>query len=73
MEAKRREELPDEILQLVAHRLDRYRAGRRMDFDSAGPDAIAQAIAEEIDRPVDYRPVETDAAARVAAIMSERL
>jgi len=32
----------------VAHRLDRYGAGRRMDFDTADPDTIATAIAEEI-------------------------
>ncbi len=37
----------------VAHRLDRYRAGRRMDFDRATPDVIARAMAEEIDRAVD--------------------
>src|SRR5204862_3308025 len=54
-------------------RLDRYGAGRRMDFDSAGPDAIADAIAEEIDRPVDYRPVETDGARRAAEKLAELL
>ena len=57
----------------VAHRLDRYGAGRRMDFDSAGPDAIAAAIAEEIGREVDYRPVETDGASRAAALIAELL
>jgi pimeloyl-ACP methyl ester carboxylesterase/predicted glycosyltransferase len=57
----------------VAHRLDRYGAGRRMDFDSAGPDAIAAAIAEEIGRPVDYRPVETDGARRAAEKLAELL
>jgi pimeloyl-ACP methyl ester carboxylesterase/predicted glycosyltransferase len=50
----------------VAHRLDRYGAGRRMEFDTAEPDVIAGAIAEEIGRPVAYREVETDGA-RVAA------
>jgi pimeloyl-ACP methyl ester carboxylesterase/predicted glycosyltransferase len=50
----------------VAHRLDRYGAGRRMEFDTAEPDLIAGAIAEEIGRPVTYREVETDGA-RVAA------
>lgn len=57
----------------VAHRLDRYGAGRRMDFDSSEPDAIAVAIAEEIDRPVDYRPVETDGARRAAEKLAELL
>ena len=57
----------------VAHRLDRYGAGRRMDFDAATPDVIAGAIAEEIGRPVDYRPVETDGARRAAEKLAELL
>ena len=40
----------------VHHRLQRYGAGRRMDFDDSPPDAIAEAIAQEIGREVDYRP-----------------
>jgi pimeloyl-ACP methyl ester carboxylesterase/predicted glycosyltransferase len=54
----------------VRHRLDRYRAGRCMDYDSAGPAEIAGAIATEIGREVDYRPVATDGAARAAAMLS---
>ena len=57
----------------VAHRLDRYGAGRRMDFDTATPDAIASAIAAEIGRPVDYREVETDGARRAAEKLAELL
>jgi UDP:flavonoid glycosyltransferase YjiC (YdhE family) len=57
----------------VAHRLDRYHAGRRMDYASADPDAIATAIAAELDRTVDYRPVATDGAARAAALIAELL
>jgi predicted glycosyltransferase len=57
----------------VRHRLDRYGAGRRMDFDEATPDTIAQAIAEEIGREVDYLPVKTDGAARAAARIAELL
>ena len=57
----------------VAHRLDRYRAGRRMDFDQATPDVIAQAIAEEIGREVDYRPVETNGARLAAQRIAELL
>ena len=57
----------------VAHRLRRYRAGRRMEFDSAPPDAIASAIAQEIGRDVDYLPVATDGAARAAALIAELL
>jgi glycosyl transferase family 28 len=57
----------------VRHRLERYGAGRRMDYDCDGPDEIAAAIAAEIGRDVDYRPVETDGAARAAASIAELL
>ena len=57
----------------VRHRLERYGAGRRMDFDESTPDLIAAAIAEEIGREVDYLPVETDGAARAAARIAELL
>jgi len=55
----------------VRHRLERYGAGRRMDYDASPPEVIAAAIAEEIDRPVAYRPVERDGAARAAALIAE--
>jgi len=57
----------------VRHRLERYRAGRCMDFATATPETIARAIADEIGRVVDYRPVETDGAARAAALIAELL
>ncbi len=57
----------------VRHRLDRYRAGRCMDFSQATPDAIAEAIAAEIGRTVDYRDVETDGARKAAARLAEML
>ena len=57
----------------VHHRLRRYNAGRRMDFATATPEVIAAAIAQEIGRPVDYRPVETDGAARAARLLAELL
>jgi predicted glycosyltransferase len=55
----------------VRHRLDRYGAGRCLDYDQTAPEALAQAIAAEIGRPVSYRPVETDGAARAAALLAE--
>ncbi|HET7702837.1 MAG TPA: glycosyltransferase [Candidatus Limnocylindrales bacterium] len=55
----------------VRHRLDRYRAGRFMDYDASDPGIIATAIAEEIDRPVTSRAVESDGAARAAALIAE--
>ena len=57
----------------VRHRLDRYRAGRYMDYQTAGPADIAAAIATEIGRPVDYRPVATDGAARAASLLASLL
>ena len=57
----------------VSYRLDRYGAGRRLDFDKSGPGAIARAIAQEIGREVDYRPVATGGAARAAALIGEIL
>src|SRR5262249_53352912 len=57
----------------VHHRLNRYRAGVRMDFDHASPETIAVTIANEIGREVDYRPVPTDGAARAAATIAELL
>jgi pimeloyl-ACP methyl ester carboxylesterase/predicted glycosyltransferase len=57
----------------VHHRLCNHRAGRRLDFDEATPDHLAAVIAAEIGRDVDYRPVETDGAARVAADLAQLL
>jgi predicted glycosyltransferase len=58
----------------VRHRLDRYGAGRCMTYDEASdPDALATAIAFEIEREVDYRPVDPDGAARTAARIAELL
>src|SRR5438132_2150696 len=42
----------------VRHRLARSGAGRSMDFATDGPGEIAAAIADEIGRDVDYRPVD---------------
>jgi pimeloyl-ACP methyl ester carboxylesterase len=55
----------------VRHRLERYGAGRRMDYRDSPPGAIAAAIAQEIGREVDYRPVATDGAARAAGLIGE--
>jgi pimeloyl-ACP methyl ester carboxylesterase/predicted glycosyltransferase len=57
----------------VAHRLDRYRAGRRMDFASSTPEVIAAAIADEIGREVDYVAVETGGARAAAERIAELL
>ena len=55
----------------VRRRLERYGAGRRMDFDLATTETIAEAIAEEIGGKVRYRPVERDGARRAATLIAE--
>jgi pimeloyl-ACP methyl ester carboxylesterase/predicted glycosyltransferase len=57
----------------VHHRLARYGAGRRLDYADADPDHLADLIAAEIGRPVDYRPVATDGARRAARLLADLL
>jgi len=54
----------------VKHRLDRYRAGRCMDFDEATPSSIADAIVSLMSKPVEYVEVETGTAARAAELIA---
>jgi len=54
----------------VRHRLDRYGAGRCVDFATSSPEALGAAIADEIGKEVAYRDVETDGAARAAALIA---
>lgn len=55
----------------VDHRLKRYRAGRRIDYETASTSEIATAIAEEMQRDIDYLPVAGDGAARAAGMIAE--
>jgi UDP-N-acetylglucosamine:LPS N-acetylglucosamine transferase len=57
----------------VAHRLEQYGAGRRMDYSSATPEVIAQAMLGELGRRTAYRTVEADGAARAARMIAELL
>jgi pimeloyl-ACP methyl ester carboxylesterase/predicted glycosyltransferase len=57
----------------VRHRLERYGAGQCMDYQTAEPADIAVAIASQINRRVDYRPVATDGAARAASMLASLL
>ncbi|WP_344376297.1 alpha/beta fold hydrolase [Agromyces tropicus] len=57
----------------VRARLDRYRAGRFMEYDELEPEALAAAMVEELGRTVDYRDVETDGAARAARLIGRLL
>jgi pimeloyl-ACP methyl ester carboxylesterase/predicted glycosyltransferase len=57
----------------VAHRLDRYGAGRRMDFATTTPEAIAEAMVETLAKPAAIRPVAADGAARAARMLADLL
>ena len=58
----------------VRHRLERYGAGRCLDYaEAVDPDALADAILKEVDHEVAYRPVETDGAANAARLLAELL
>jgi pimeloyl-ACP methyl ester carboxylesterase/predicted glycosyltransferase len=54
----------------VRHRLERYRAGRALDYATIGIEELAEAIAVELGREVDYRPVDPGGAARAAAAIA---
>ena len=57
----------------VAHRLDRYRAGKRMDFATATPEQIADAALALLQTPASFQPVEADGAARAARLLADLL
>jgi predicted glycosyltransferase len=57
----------------VAHRLDRYGAGRRLEFAAASPEVIAEAMLAELYAPRCPAPVEADGAARAARMLAELL
>jgi predicted glycosyltransferase len=57
----------------VAHRLDAYKAGRKMIYSESDPDRIAAAISAELKIGSRARPVETDGASRAAKMIAELL
>jgi pimeloyl-ACP methyl ester carboxylesterase/predicted glycosyltransferase len=57
----------------VAHRLDRYAAGRRMEFATSTPDVIAEAMIAELQKQARFKPVEADGAVRAARMLAELL
>jgi predicted glycosyltransferase len=58
----------------VRKRLDRYQAGRCLDWSEAlDPEGLAEVVAKEVTREIAYRPVETDGAARAAALLADLL
>ncbi|MGH2789262.1 MAG: alpha/beta fold hydrolase [Actinomycetota bacterium] len=57
----------------VRHRLNRYGAGRCMDFEESTPEVIASAIADEIGREVSYKDIEQGCVERTAKHIAEML
>jgi pimeloyl-ACP methyl ester carboxylesterase/predicted glycosyltransferase len=57
----------------VAHRLNRYKAGVRMDYAMSTPDRIADAMVAALRVPARFEPVEADGAARAARMLAELL
>ena len=56
----------------VRHRLNRYGAGRCLEYQEAVyQDGLADAIRKEVEHEVAYRPVETDGAAVAARMLAE--
>jgi UDP-N-acetylglucosamine:LPS N-acetylglucosamine transferase len=55
----------------VAHRLDRYGAGKRMEFAGSTPDMIADAMIASLQAPTKFKPVEVDGAARAARMLAD--
>jgi pimeloyl-ACP methyl ester carboxylesterase/predicted glycosyltransferase len=55
----------------VAHRLDRYGAGRRMDFATSTPDMIADAMVAALEKPARFAPVEAGGATRAAKMLAD--
>ncbi len=57
----------------VAHRLDRYRAGHRMEFANSSPEMIAEAMVTALRAPARFEPVERNGAERAARMIAELL
>jgi len=56
----------------VRRRLENYGAGRCIRYaEASDPHALAAALVAEVGRETRYRPVETDGAARAAALLGE--
>ena len=57
----------------VAHRLEQYCAGRKMDYATATPEVLARAMLEALGTKAAFLPVEADGAARAARMIAELL
>jgi len=57
----------------VRHRLERYRAGRCMDYGAATPENLAIEVESLLSRPADFVEVESGTAGRAARLIAEVL
>jgi predicted glycosyltransferase len=58
----------------VRARLDRYHAGHHLSYaEASNPQLLTETIAKALTEPIDYRPVDTDGAARAAALLADLL
>jgi predicted glycosyltransferase len=55
----------------VRHRLDRYGARTWLEYQDASPQALADAIADEIGRETSYLPIEPGGTAKAASLIAE--
>jgi len=55
----------------VAHRLDRYQAGHRMEFANASPEKISETMVAALREPVRFEPVEANGAERAARMIAQ--
>jgi UDP-N-acetylglucosamine:LPS N-acetylglucosamine transferase len=55
----------------VAGRIERHQAGLRMEYCETTPAALAAAAVSLIGKPVRYRPIAVDGAAKAAQVLSE--
>lgn len=55
----------------VAHRLDRYDAGRRMDYATSTPETIADGMVAALGAPTQFKPVEAGGAVRAARMLAD--
>jgi pimeloyl-ACP methyl ester carboxylesterase len=55
----------------VRHRLDNYGAGACVTWDEASPDRLAEAVVANLGAHPAYKPVESDGAARAAALLAQ--
>lgn len=57
----------------VAHRLDRYQAGHRLEFANVSPEEISETMVTALREPVRSRPVEANGAGRAARLIAQLL